>query len=236
MTKFTSLTVFGCSFSDYLDGGIEQVYGDHLAGRMGLVYQHQGRGGGSNYAIWRRCHEMYSAGELQDSLVIIQYTEPMRQEFFVNRRPYGSWQQPSDQNIPPSHNEEAWGTGTVIRWKMGADQWQNTRLDRDFFRRYQGSYVNAQWADSQFLWHHQQFCAWIRQVGLTVLFLKCRIFPDFPLDEPWASTAFRDPTAVLLADQYRYEPTDRCHLNDLGHGRLAELMWPHIQQHFLDSA
>lgn len=232
MNNFKSLTVFGCSFSDYMNGELHRVYGDYLAEHMGVTYQHQARGGGSNYAMWRRCHEMYAAGELDNGLIIIQYTEPMRQEFFVNRLPYNSWNRPADHQWPRAHNEDPWGDGTVIRWKMGADQWQNTHRDRDFFRMYQAHYVNEAWAQSQFAWHHSQFCAWIKSVGLTVMFLQCRILPQFELAEPWATTAFRDPWEQLTAAEYRYEPDDFCHMNDLGHRTMAGQLLTHVRQHF----
>lgn len=232
MTNFKSLTVFGCSFSDYMAGALSRVYGDYLAAHMGVSYQHQARGGGSNYAMWRRCHEMWAAGELDRGLIVIQYTEPMRQEFFVNRQPYSSWNQPADHQWPRAHNEEAWGPGSLIRWKTDADQWQNTHRDRDFFRMYQGHYVNEAWAQSQFDWHHSQFCAWIQSLGLSVIFLRSRMLPQFDLPKPLAARAFRDPWEKLTADQYRFEPTDTCHMNDLGHRTMADLLWTHVQAQF----
>ncbi len=221
MTK-KSLTVFGCSFGDYMTGGLKHVYGDILADRLGLIYQHESRGGGSNERIWRRFWQMEAEGLLKDSLVIVQYTEPSRAEFFAARPPDHHY-----ENL--AHwSEEAHLDGTVIRWKTDSYTWQNRPRDRDFMRTYQEHYTSALWADSQFQWRNRQFQLAAHAQGIDIVFLRNRIMPFFDVIDPYAPACYFEPCFELQQPHYRYTAQDTTHMNEQGHGQLALLLHDHI--------
>ena len=223
------LTVFGCSFGDYLNGGVKRVYGDILAESLGWEYQHESRGGSSCRRLWRRYWELDRAGQLE-GINIVQYTEPTRTEFWAARPPYSSWRTRADQDNPPCFNEEPHSGGTVIRYKTGSDQWQNSPQDQRFFRMYEHGYSGVAWAENDFLWQHDYFQQYVQSRGHRTIFLRCRINPQYPLDPQLDAWSFRDPWERLIDPQYRYEPDDTCHMNERGHGVLAELLHSHIQK------
>jgi hypothetical protein len=223
------LTVFGCSFGDYLQGGVARVYGERLALLLGRDYQHESRGGSSCRRLWRRYWELTQAGQLADSINIVQYTEPTRTEFWAARPPYSSWQTPSAPGQPPAFNEEPHSGGTILRYKLGSDQWQNTGQDQRFFSMYEQGYVSAEWARHEWSWQHDYFQQWITALGHRTIFLRSRIHPEYPLLDHLERASFRDPWQELTAEQYRYEPEDTCHMNDLGHSELAGRLADHIR-------
>lgn len=225
------LTVFGCSFGDYLNGDLKTVYGQELATALGYQYQHESAGGGSNHRMWRRYWQLDQEGRISDQdIVIIQYTNPERCEFHRVRKPYSSWNRPADHQNPPSWNEEVLADGVMLRWKLGADQWANTAIDRDFFKTYQDHYVSTEWAEQDFQWRHSQFCWALKGRGRSrVLFLRNRIMSQFDLPPEFQAASFTEPWPQLTAPQFRYKPDDVTHMNHRGHRTLAGLLAQHIR-------
>lgn len=223
------LTVFGCSFGDYLNGGVKQVYGERLALLLGRDYQHESRGGSSCRRLWRRYWELTQAGQLADSINIVQYTEPLRTEFWAARPPYSSWRRRADEDNPPCFNEEPMLGGTVLRFKTGSDQWQNSPEDQRFFRMYEQGYLSTAWAEHDWSWQHDYFQHWLVAQGHRTIFLRSRLNHQYTLLPQLEQASFRDPWEELTAEQYRYEPADTCHMNDLGHSELAGRLADHIR-------
>lgn len=226
------LTVFGCSFGDYLNGRLSGVYGEYLARQLGLTYQHESAGGGSNHRMWRRYWQLDQQGLIDDQdIVIIQYTQAERCEFHRVRPPYNSWNRPADDRWPPGWNEEPLADGVMLRWKSGADEWANTAVDRDFFRAYQKHYVSAQWAEQDFQWRHRQFVWALQGQGRQrVIFLKNRIRPQIELPQYYDQISYHEPSVELQQSQYCFEPGDVTHMNEQGHQRLAQYLAEHIMR------
>lgn len=223
------LTVFGCSFGDYMNGGLKHVYGDLLATKLGLDYQHESKGAGSNRRIWRRFWELDQQGSLDNNLIIIQYTEPTRTEFFTPRPPFASFGQEADKNNPPTY-EEPMLDGSILRYKFGASEWQNTLIDKEFFSLYENNYVSSEFSDLDFKWQNFQFQHALRSRNHRVIFLKTRLLYSFKIIEPFEDWSFHEPVTLLNDEKYRYEENDFCHLNHTGHELLSNLLYDHIHK------
>ena len=222
------LLVLGCSYSDYMAGGLTDVYGSILARQLGLEYIHEGSGGGSNPRIWRKLYEHMTDSITPEDCVIIQYTTQERSEFWTAREPLRG----HGQALAPgevSHFDEPFDSGSVIRYKYGAGQWQNTDRDRDFFKEYERNHVSVAWAEHQFRSTH-----WLLQGRLLanhqrVIFLKNRMCPRFDLESPLDTWAFTEPWDLLQQPEYRYQPDDAAHMNLKGHHHLAHLLSDHVR-------
>ena len=73
--------VGGCSVSDYTH--VDRVWGEILAEKLKADYIHQGAGCGSNYRMWRKVGQHIMNGDVgKDDIVIMQYTQLHRREYF----------------------------------------------------------------------------------------------------------------------------------------------------------
>ena len=222
------LLVLGCSYSDYMAGGLTDVYGSILARTLGWEYIHEGAGGGSNHRIWRKLYEHVHRSVTPEDVIVIQYTTQERTEFWTARPPMASYMTPVSRGLTATVDESFDG-GTVLRYKYGAGGWQNTLTDRRFFDQYERNHVSVAWAQHQFMWTHWLLQARLRDLGQRVIFLHNRHCPQVDLESPLDAWAFTEPWDLLQQPEYRYQPEDTAHMNLRGHHHLAGLLADHVR-------
>ena len=127
MSAKKKICVAGCSVSDYTE--VLNPYGKILADSLNLEYLHEGGGCGSNARIWRRVTNHILNGNLgRNDILIVQYTEVIRTEFWSALPPF-----PSPVTSP---DEEPWADGgRILRWKPCANEWQPNPEEKDFFEK-----------------------------------------------------------------------------------------------------
>jgi hypothetical protein len=116
--------VFGCSFSDYMRD-ITSVYGQLVADKLNAEYIHNGCGVGSNGRIFR-VFTNYLRNKIIDknSLVILQFTEPSRDEVWFNS---------IDEDDDYSHYngmesvDKTTDGGGYYRYKWDSYKWYNNK-------------------------------------------------------------------------------------------------------------
>jgi len=218
----------GCSFTDHTtDQGIDpdrmQPYGQLLATQLGVDYWHEAAACGSNHRIWRRCATHVLDGNLTaQDLLLVQYTEYTRQEFW-SARPW------TLQCYPRHLVEPGPDQGSVIRYKQGAQAWQQHAENRDLFRAYEQDFVNLNWCQQQWRVQHAGFQHLLRHHHIRVVFLKTRAYawghdqllPDF------AAWAFAEPPEDAR-DPLSYI-ADGWHLSQRGHDLLCKRLLHHLQ-------
>ena len=225
------LFVAGCSFSDYTK--VEHAYGEILAGKLNYQYVHEGAGCGSNWRIWRTITKHILDGNLtSDDLLIIQYTELTRNEFHsVLAQPKYVYEPRTIDNLPITDIRD---DGFVIRYKFGADVWQNNKEESEFFKLYTKYFVNINFAEEQFLTHHHMFQHMLINNNIKTIFvasdrnhpksffLRQHTLPNF------IPYMFSEPTDKTDCEKYNLTPGDWGHLNQKGHEVFAGWLYDHI--------
>jgi len=145
------VVVGGCSVSDYTR--VKRVYGEILAENIGADYIHHGAGCGSNYRTWRNVTNLVMNNEItEDDLILIQYTEPTRQEF---------WSSYVDEHR--QHIRDSKYNGDIIRWKYGAHIWHKTAFDnhqkfeQKFFKLKEEYFTSTEFDLERFEYNHYLF-------------------------------------------------------------------------------
>ena len=80
----TRLVVAGCSVSDYTE--VDKPWGEYLSEQLSCEYLHLAGASGSNYRMWRLLVSHVVDNKITaDDTVIVQYTNPERNEFWSPR-------------------------------------------------------------------------------------------------------------------------------------------------------
>ena len=230
------LFVAGCSYSDYTtDMGIRPdlitPYGQRLAAQLGYEYWHEAAGCGSNYRIWRSITAHIMSGNLRpDDLLLIQYTEFTRQEFWTSLKTIARAAPAQPITDPgPDH-------GTIIRYKLGSAEWQANKKSKQFFQQYEENFVNKIWATQQWQFMHFNFQHMLIGRNIRTIFMNTRIFKegcDELLDQ-FIPHVFVEDEDYILNTQTWLNPKDRYHLSQFGHSLVASQLYEHIKQVFPD--
>jgi len=215
------LCVAGCSISDYTR--VDRTYGEILSENLGFEYLHEGSGCGSNARIWRRITNHILAGTLtENDIIIIQYTEPVRTEFWsVYPMPSYKHEGPSEE---PSHNG-----GRILKWKMGSYTWQHYEIEKNFHRAYEKYFVNDKFSRENFTVNNFNFQHMLSNLKMKVIFnMTKRIgqFEDEIILDCYKPLIYRDITAAVK--EYDLAENDQCHMNQAGHEITAENLKNHI--------
>ena len=150
------VVVAGCSFSDYTGKEVTKVYGEILANSLNAEYIHEGAGAGSNYRMWRKVTNLVMDDKITSTdLVIMQYTEVTRQEYWHAIR------ETRDNNIYIGPNrqqirEPAYG-GDIIRWKMDIADYGHFSSQRKFFQLKENYFTSSEFDDERFKYNHYLF-------------------------------------------------------------------------------
>lgn len=222
------LCVAGCSFSDYTH--VKKVYGEFLAERLGFDYIHEGAGCGSNYRIWRRIVNHILNGNLTpNDIIIIQYTNPERKEFYTTNPPFPYVNLPEDALII----SEPYQSGSLIRYKYQADSWQDYENDKLFFKMYESDHINIEYEKELFLVYHNMFQCFLKENKMRVCFIDGQYARLNTLNlktlDYFEDYKFNEPSDFMHHIENRLLPNDGGHMSITGHQRYSDLLYTHIE-------
>lgn len=213
-----NLLVAGCSVSDYTE--VEQTYGEHLAKHLNLNYIHRAAGCGSNWRMWRVIFDAVNNNIITpEDLIIVQYTEITRTEFWSDTS--GNWtlEDPLDTG------------GVMIRWKMDAHEWTPNINSRQLFREYLKHIdLNVEW--NKFVQQHTMFQCFMKERGFKNLYFL--VAPGYSFKDAKANRNvivedFYKDNVISYNRMFRHANADGFHMNETGH----DLLGKHLAQMFL---
>lgn len=222
------LCVAGCSFSDYTQ--VDRVYGEHLAEKLQFDYLHEAAGCGSNWRIWRRVVGNVLNGNVgPNDIVIIQYTNPERREFFSKNKPF-------EHVVDPSvkiRTVEPYDDGSLIRYKFNSHTWQDYDNENDFFKAYEDNHISIVYERELFNAHHEMFQSFMKEKNINVIFINGRYIKNNKIsinyNDKYKPFIFNENMAVMMDDKYRLLPDDLGHMSEEGHKKFSELLYDHIK-------
>jgi len=217
------LCVAGCSVSDYTD--VDRPYGKILAESLDFEYIHEGAGAGSNYRIWRKITDHVLKGNLtENDLLIIQYTEIIRTEFWSALPP------PSGPDTSPL-GELYYNSGRIIRWKPFASTWQPNKEEVTFFEEYEKYFVSIDFARENFRVNNYNFQQMLKNHNInTIFFTTTRTMhtdQNYIIDR-YLPYEYKDDTAGDKSMNLR--DGDTCHFSQHGHNIIANNIKEHIEK------
>jgi hypothetical protein len=144
------LIVGGCSVSDYTPG-VDRVYGEILAEKIGADYIHEGAGCGSNYRMWRNITRMVMNNEIDENdIVLMQYTESTRQEYWSSTVKIGDQRMAGNIELRDKKYD-----GDIIRFKAGVN-WIG-KYEKKFFELKEKHFTSIEFDEECFEYHHYLF-------------------------------------------------------------------------------
>jgi len=206
------LIVAGCSFSDRWHN--PKSYGDYIAEKMNLSYDHQAVSCGSNYRIWRVITNKIMKKEItSDDLLIIQYSEITRSEFCSVEDPT-----PTDQ-VSEKYDADSY----IIRYKLGAEHWHGKNFVSKFIKNYTKFFIYDKFELEKFKINDYNFKCMLKQNNINAYFFVASWY--LPKNIFNSNDLFYDKT-YINHDKYRYLPycaskTDSHHLSDIGMREVA---------------
>lgn len=176
------VVVGGCSVSNSWERetSIDEVYGQILANQIGADYVHHSVDGGSNYRIWRKITQMVMNNAITDKfeifppeevitkndVVIIQYTQPTREEYF-------SIKDSNESNIRDESEEcEVDDGGNIIRFKLDSQNIPNlNKHEKKFFDLKEKYFTSNMFDKERFEYNHYLFHNLMMSKGIKVVYL-----------------------------------------------------------------
>lgn len=221
------LLTAGCSFSDYCK--VEFPYGKILANKLNAEYLHEGAGGGSNWRTWRRVTKCILDKIItSDDLLLVQYTERVRTEFC------SALTRPNNRFLPGPYyefrvTERFEKDYSIIRYKPGAEIWQDTPEEKIFFNQYEKYFVIPEFAEEQFRVHHFMFQQMLKNCKIKTIFINSQRNPPMTNNEflpEFQPYIFREPIEHI--NQYSLSAEDYGHMSQQGHEVFADWLYTHI--------
>jgi len=221
------VVVGGCSISDYTGAEIERVYGEILAENIGADYIHHGAGCGSNYRTWRNITNLVMNNEItEDDLILVQYTEPTRQEYwssYIESEDYRF-----DEHKKIELREQKYN-GDIIRWKFGAHKWHKTNdAEQKFFKLKEEYFTSRRFDLERFEYNHYLFHNTIVSKNIKIAYIvmdygiakfidRFNKNEEIHIPDDMSTKVYPTSKDIHLLD-------DGCHLNQLGHIHLATII------------
>lgn len=228
------LFVGGCSFSATCDGhdGMGDLYGDFLAKSIGVTFVNVAAPCGSNKRIWRNITDYIMKGELtSDDILIMQYTEKARTEFFSNYKLQSVKPEMIDK---PVSNSEEYYDGRILKFKfhMTRNQPNWTKEERDFMELYENYFIGDNYLDEDFRFTNYMFQSMLKTHNIKVIFLKTPYFEGEGLK---IIPEFKQHALDIrnITEDYPLHwsnGVDKSHLSEAGHRYLAKLLEEHIKK------
>lgn len=213
-----NLLVAGCSVSDYSE--VKQTYGEHLANKLKLNYIHRAAGCGSNWRMWRVIFDAVNNKIVTpEDLIIVQYTEITRTEFWSDTISYNPLEDPVDTG------------GVMIRWKLDAHKWTPNKSSKPLFKEYLKHVdVNVEW--NKFVQQHTMFQCFMKDRGFKNLYFLiapkysfCDVNGDLKVI---VEDSYKD-NLIYYENMFEHATADGLHMNEIGHHLLGN----HLEQMFL---
>ena len=205
----------GCSISTRCNA--KTSYPEELSKLLNYELINFTAGCGSNYRIWRMITKHIMDGNLtSDDLVVIQYTEPTRREFW-SRFPKGN------DNYKDSYDD-----GNVLRFKIDSYLWQRTKEEIEFLRTYETNFVNDSFENENFYVNNFNFQHMLKTHNIKVIFVKTtRIsVPEFFTFEEYEKAFYYDTSNSERVNNQSSK--DSGHFSEKGHKLIAENLYQHI--------
>ena len=214
--KKRKLFTAGCSISTRCNG--KTSYPEELAILLNYELVNCAAGCGSNYRIWRMITKHIMDGNLtSDDLVVIQYTEPTRREFWSKFPKKKNWDYAEDYD-----------GGSVMRFKIDSYLWQNTKEEVEFLRTYEFNHLNDSFETENFHVYNFNFQHMLKSHNIKVVFIKTtRIsVPEFFTFDEYKNAFYYDTSNSEKVNNQSLKDTG--HFSDKGHKLIAENIYQHI--------
>jgi len=228
METVNRLIIAGCSFSDWSE--VEYNYGEYLGQNLNLPVSFYTSGIGSNFRIWRKLAKAIIDKEVTDKdLLVIQYTNPDRREFWsahssLHEVDYKRCGNP----YKGSTMREKYLGGELIKFKMGAWEWQSVEIEQKFFKLFEENFVSEDYDVEVFINNHVMFQSLLKEFKIPVIFLRTNytsIVPNIPM----LDCSFHHCLDVRYFHTIELCNEEYCsHLNDKGHKELANVIAEYI--------
>ena len=205
----------GCSISTRCNA--KTSYPEELAKLLNYELVNFAAGCGSNYRIWRMITKEIMDGNLtSDDLVVIQYTEPTRREFW-SRFPKGN-----------DNYKDLYDDGSIIRFKFDSYVWQRTKEEIEFLKLYEFNFVNDVFETENFAVNNFNFQHMLKNHNIKVVFVKStRIsVPDFFTFDEYKNYFYYDSSNEDVTNNQSSK--DSGHFSEKGHKLIAENLYKHI--------
>lgn len=211
------MIVGGCSFSSDFEINMHKSYPHLLSTILNTKLINQARTQGSNWRIWRTVTNHIINGDINSKdLLLIQYTEIHRQEFWVPMVP-----RHQDQRI-----HEPYDGGRLFKFKFGSHMY-GEGIEKPL-SNLMLKCSNEKYDLERFRVQHTLFCSFLKLNKFErVYFIKTRYAPfdnypelhcyDYPIID-----------CDKLLQEYHL-PGDTWHLSQEGHRQAAELIYDFIQ-------
>jgi hypothetical protein len=205
----------GCSISTRCNA--KTSYPEELSKLLNYELVNCTAGCGSNYRIWRMITKHIIDGNLTpDDLVIIQYTEPTRREF---------WSKFPKNN---DNYKDSYDDGNVLRFKIDSYLWQKTKEEVEFLRTYETNFVNDSFETENFHINNFNFQHMLKSHNIKVIFFKTtRIsVPDFFTFDEYKKYFYYDSSNTDRINNQSSK--DSGHFSEIGHKLIAKNLYEHI--------
>ena len=209
------LFVAGCSISTRCNA--KTSYPEELSKLLNYELVNCTAGCGSNYRIWRMITKHIMDGNLtSDDLLVIQYTEPTRREFWSRF--------PKEKD----NYKDLYDAGTIIRFKFDSYVWQRTKEEIEFLKLYEFNFVNDVFESENFAVNNFNFQHMLKNHNIKVVFVKStRIsVPDFFTFDEYKKCFYYDTSNLERVNNQSLKDTG--HFSDKGHKLIAENLYQHI--------
>ena len=205
----------GCSISTRCYANTS--YPEELAKLLNYELVNFTAGCGSNYRIWRTITKEIIDGNLtSDDLVVIQYTEPTRREF---------WSRFPKNN---DNYKDLYDDGSILRFKIDSYLWQSTKEEVEFLRSYETNFVNDSFENENFHINNFNFQHMLKAHNIKVIFVKTtRIsVPEFFTFDEYKKAFYFDSSNIDRANNQSSK--DSGHFSEKGHKLMADNLYQHI--------
>jgi hypothetical protein len=228
METVNRLIVAGCSFSDWSE--VEYNYGEYLGQNLNVPVKFQTSGIGSNFRIWRKLSKAIIDKEITNKdLLVIQYTNPDRKEFWsALTSPHSLDYKPSGNPIKGSPMREKYLGGDIIKFKMGATEWQGVKIEQTFFKLLEENFTSEEFDVEVFINNHIMFQALLKEFKIPSIFIKTH-YTSMIQNVPMLDCDFHHYLDVREVHKPELSNEEYCsHLNDRGHRELAKILADYI--------
>jgi hypothetical protein len=242
------VVVGGCSVSNSWneDPSIDEVYGQILANQISADYIHHSVDGGSNYRIWRKITQMVMNNDItdkynmpppeevitKDDIVIIQYTQSCREEFFSLKNPQ------EITNIRDEVEEcEVDDDGNIIRFKLDSHSIPHlNKYEKKFFELKEKYFTSINFDKERFEYHHYLFHNLMMSKGIKVVYLMSAKRPlSYSLTYRNLFNKNDEVHCILFEDNNEYLRhidgfIDHYHFSKKGHEYVADELKKRLEQ------
>ena len=223
-TKIEKLIVAGCSFSDYAE--VSKNYSDFLSNSLELQNVHgYTSGAGSNQRIWRKILSGVRNKQIKsDTLVVIQYTDIIRKEFWTKnyKESFCTSKSPKSSKMREDYKDG----GQIIKFKMGSHEWQDFPQEKHLMSLLENNFTSLRFDQENFKNAHFSLCNTLERYKIPTIFLGTGYIDNELIRTSRNKYLFNYnlPKSFPKGESLKYclTPNDCAHLSHTGHQKVAE--------------